>query len=83
MQFCRMKGISMTAFEKASGWSPSTIYNLNKGVRSDKLAAAAEAFPDLDVRWLLTGTSGDRPLVVNIGNVDELAVAIGGLLGRS
>lgn len=50
-----MKGITANAFETKAGWSPSTIYNLNKGIRTDKLAQAAEAFPDLNIRWLITG----------------------------
>lgn len=55
LAYCQMKGITPNAFETKAGWSPSTIYNLKKGVRSDKLADAALAFPDLNIRWLLTG----------------------------
>lgn len=55
LAYCEFKGITPNAFEGKAGWSPSTIYNMNKGVRSDKLANVAIAFPDLDLRWLLTG----------------------------
>ena len=55
LAFCKASGISANAFEVASGWSPSTVYNLNKGVRSDKLASVAKAFPDLNLDWLITG----------------------------
>ncbi len=82
LEFCRRKGLSMLAFERAAGWSPSTIYNMNKGIRSDKLASAAVAFPDLDLRWLLTGESSERIVNVNIMNVDELAGLIGSSVGK-
>ncbi len=63
LAYCEAVGITANAFEQKAGWSPSTIYNLNKGVRSDKLADAAIAFPDLNIRWLLTG---EGPMIYEI-----------------
>ena len=55
LEFLRVREISNHAFERAAGLSDSTVYNLNKGLRSDKLAQIALAFPELNIRWLLTG----------------------------
>lgn len=71
LAYCKMKGITPNAFETKAGWSPSTIYNLKKGVRSDKLADAAIAFPDLNIRWLLTG-KGEPIYEVSCSEVKEV-----------
>lgn len=61
LEFLNSQGISQNAFEDTCGLSRGTISNLNKGVRSDKLALIAKAYPQLSIRWLLLG-EGDMLL---------------------
>lgn len=61
LEFLNSQGISQNAFEDTCGLSRGTISNLNKGVRSDKLALIAKAYPQLNIRWLLLG-EGDMLL---------------------
>lgn len=90
LEFLNSQGISQNAFEDTCGLSRGTISNLNKGVRSDKLALIACAFPEINLRWLLLGEgdmvmgstnnntafqSNNDSTTVIIGNVDELAAA--------
>lgn len=55
LDFIKSLGVSQNAFEDACGLSRGTITNLQKGIRSDKLAQIASAYPQLNVRWLLLG----------------------------
>lgn len=53
--YLKEKNFTVHAFEKHMGWPVSTISQFKKGLRSDKLIELCNEFPDLDIRWLLTG----------------------------
>jgi hypothetical protein len=55
IQFLNHLQIGQNSFEISVGWSTGTIFNLNKGIRSDKLALLAMKHPELNLRWLLLG----------------------------
>ena len=63
--FIKSQGVSQNAFEDTCGLSRGTVTNLNKGVRSDKLAQIASAYPQLNIRWLLLG---DGEMLLKIPN---------------
>ncbi|MBP5398369.1 MAG: helix-turn-helix transcriptional regulator [Bacteroidales bacterium] len=54
-EFCKAENIAPTNFCHLVGWSPATLSNWNKGVRSDKLEEVARKFPRLNLRWLIIG----------------------------
>lgn len=56
--FCEAEKISRHAFLSAAGLAGSTLTTFGNGIRSDKLAKIALAYPQLDIRWLLTGEGG-------------------------
>ena len=51
--YCQMTGTSVTAFENAVGIGRGTLVRMTHGIRSDKLADALRAFPDLSPDYLL------------------------------
>lgn len=48
-------GMGQNAFESICGLATGTISKLTFGIRSDKLAQIAKKFPNLNIRWLITG----------------------------
>lgn len=52
---CQNLHIGQNAFEKKCGWSTGTICSYNKGIRTDKLEGVIEAFPTLNIKWLIAG----------------------------
>lgn len=55
MQYLRYRKMGQNAFESYCGLSLGVVSKINFGMRSDKIAQIAEACPDLNIRWLLTG----------------------------
>ena len=55
IEFLNHLKMGQNSFEISVGWSKGTIFNLNKGIRSDKLALLAAKHPELNLRWLLLG----------------------------
>ena len=55
LEFLKSQGISQNAFEDSCNLTRGTITKLNLGLRSDKLAQIASAYPQLNLRWLLLG----------------------------
>ena len=55
IEFLNYLQMGQNSFEISVGWSTGTIFNLNKGIRSDKLALLAMKHPELNLRWLLLG----------------------------
>lgn len=55
IEFFESLGITQNAFEDSCGLTRGTITKLNLGLRSDKLAQIASAYPELNLRWLLLG----------------------------
>lgn len=53
--FLKEHNYTVHAFEVHMKWPVSTISQFKKGLRSDKLIELCNEFPDLDIRWLLTG----------------------------
>lgn len=67
LQFIETIGISQNAFEDKCGLTRGTITKLNLGLRTDKLAQIADAFPSLNLRWLLLGEGSMKKTI----NSDE------------
>ena len=55
IRFCESECISQSAFLSSCGLNGATLSTFGVGIRSDKLAKIALAYPKLNMRWLLTG----------------------------
>ena len=55
LRYLKHLKMGQNAFETHCGLSLGTISKINLGLRGDKIAQIAEACPDLNIRWLLTG----------------------------
>lgn len=64
-QFIKAKGINERRFCQMIGVSPSYVSSMRKSIQPDKISSIAEAFPDLNTGWLLTG-DGD---MMKVGDV--------------
>lgn len=53
--FCDSMSLSIREFERQCGLSRGNISNMSGALGSDKLAKIIDAFPDLNITWLLTG----------------------------
>jgi len=60
-------GLTVNAFEKGADISRGTIGRLDLGLRSDKLANIARAFPQVNLRWLLLG---EKPIIIGAMDAD-------------
>lgn len=55
LDYCEAKGMSISAFERAAGLSNGFFKESTRNPRADKRKQISEAFPDLNISWLLTG----------------------------
>lgn len=62
-------GLTTNAFEKEAGISRGTVGRLEFGLRTDKLANIARAFPQLNLRYLLLEES---PIILGAMDADAL-----------
>ncbi len=60
-------GISVRAFEEKCGLGRGNISNIQEGgsIGSDKLTKIIDTFPDVDIKWLLTGEEMERRPAAN------------------
>ena len=57
MEYARKQhNVGMTNFEKITGITSGSISKIKDGLSSTNLAKIAEKCPDLNIRWLLTGS---------------------------
>lgn len=59
-KFIESKGVSVSKFEALCGFGNGYVKNVKSSIGSEKLANILRVYPDLDLYWLLTGTSNDR-----------------------
>jgi transcriptional regulator with XRE-family HTH domain len=53
--FIKSKGLGQTKFEERVGFSRGYISKVKTSIGADKLSNIVEAFPDLNLDWLITG----------------------------
>ncbi len=53
--FIKSKGLGQTKFEERVGFSRGYISKVKTTIGADKLSNIVEAFPDLNLDWLITG----------------------------
>lgn len=58
-QFIDLQGISGRSFSEKIGAS-SNYFNVTKTIGSDYLEKIAQAFPDLDMHWVITGKTNNQ-----------------------
>lgn len=75
LEYCEAKGLSIAAFERAAGLSNGFFKESSRNPRADKRKQISAAFPDLNIKWLLTG-EGDM-LIGSIDNVNDIAISSG------
>ncbi len=58
------EGLSVRAFEERCGLGRGNISNMAPGgaIGSDKLTKILDAFPDVDINWILTGVE-EKPVI--------------------
>jgi transcriptional regulator with XRE-family HTH domain len=54
--FLRSKGINNSEFGRRTGTSSAYVSSIRQSISTDVLEKIAQAFPDLNVEWLLLGT---------------------------
>nr|WP_286855795.1 helix-turn-helix transcriptional regulator [Proteiniphilum sp. UBA4988] len=57
--FIKSKGLGQTKFEERVGFSRGYISKVKTSIGADKLSNIVEAFPDLNLDWLITGKGED------------------------
>ncbi|HCO68593.1 MAG TPA: hypothetical protein DIT04_12670 [Dysgonomonas sp.] len=55
IEYLSYKGISQYKFQESIGASNGYINSMRKGIGVDKLEQVRSKYPDLDIKWLLTG----------------------------
>jgi|GEM_PF-4971961 len=55
IEYLKYKGISQYKFQESIGASNGYINSMRKGIGVDKLEQVRSKYPDLDIKWLLTG----------------------------
>jgi transcriptional regulator with XRE-family HTH domain len=53
--FIKSKGLGQTKFEERVGFSRGYISKVKTSIGADKLSNIVDAFPDLNLDWLITG----------------------------
>lgn len=53
--FLKYLGIGQGKFEKITDIGNGTINNIKDGISTPKLAKISEAYPELNIEWLITG----------------------------
>ena len=53
--YLRSKGINNSEFGRSIGVSNAYISSIRKSIQPDKVEKIANTFPDLNMKWLLTG----------------------------
>ena len=76
------KGLSVGAFEEVCGLGRGNISNMkeNGAIGSDKLAKIVDAYPDLDIVWLLTGKASPFSPTYSVPSTYEEAIGENRLL---
>ena len=54
-QFIQIQQISIAEFERNCGLSNGYVKNLKASIGSEKLVCVLRAYPNINLRWLLTG----------------------------
>lgn len=75
LEYCEAKGLSIAAFERAAGLSNGFFKESSRNPRADKRKQISAAFPDLNIKWLLTG-EGDM-LIGSTNNGNDIAISSG------
>lgn len=55
MKVVEYLGITAAALERACGWSGGTVTTATDGLSAKKIAALHEAYPEINIAWLVTG----------------------------
>lgn len=55
MKVVEYLGITAAALERACGWSGGTVTTATDGLSAKKIAALHEAYPEINITWLITG----------------------------
>lgn len=54
-RYLRINSITQEKFCNSVGVAPTYVSNIRKGIQPDKLARIQQAYPDLNIEWLVTG----------------------------
>lgn len=54
-QYLRVNRITQEKFCNSVGVAPTYVSNIRRGIQPDKLARIQQAYPDLNIEWLVTG----------------------------
>lgn len=63
LQFIKANKLTVHGFEVKCNLGQGVIYKMRDNLNSDSLAKIALAYPDLDLRWLLTGQNTPTKVV--------------------
>lgn len=63
IQYLTYKGVSVSRFEKACGLSNGYVNSIRTSIQPDKLTAIAQAFPDLNIAWLMIGDANGEEML--------------------
>lgn len=70
------KNIGQAAFEKSVGLSNGYVNNIKSTIGADKIVAIIDKYPEIDLRWLLTGKGDMLNNTQHLENANK-SVAIG------
>lgn len=55
LKFIEYKGLTQSDFGKSIGVSAAFISSMRKSIQPDKIKSIALTYPELDIKWLMTG----------------------------
>jgi len=70
-EFIKSQGLSVKAFEESINVSNVYVNAISKGLGREKLDKVSEVYPELDIKWLLTGEKS-KPKKLDLENRVEL-----------
>lgn len=68
--YANYKGITINKFETSSGMSRGSLRYIKQSIGSDKLVGIMEAFPELNIEWLISG-KGDMIKTENANSLNQ------------
>ena len=92
MRFIEYKGITRNKFETTCGLPVRYVSNIGKSIQSDAIKKIVLAYPEINLRWLITGDGdiveeqcvkiGDKEKFRNNPNNSEDVIGLMSILSR-
>jgi len=71
LEFLQYLGIGQTKFEEKTGLGRASISKIKDGMSAPNLAKISEAYPELNIEWLITGHGSMLKNILDVPQVSD------------